>query len=487
MPAGGQASIPWWRCRGSTGSWCEQPNASTPASRGGVTRKPALRKMILLTVVFLLATVPYQSLGEEDEEESEDSTLKRKLRHQQEIMGKHNEIRRNVDPPAENMLKMVWNETIAESAQNWADECSLNISSVEKRTLNGMMCSENIFYTNYLTTWTKAIEAWEKRKDFFKYGVGPTDTSRSIASYTQLIWYSSYQAGCGVALCPRENDFYFYVCQYCPAANREDLLAKPYKKGQSCKACPDACEDKLCKMLLSTVLLLLAAVVHQSLGKADLSSGSGVSPEVRKEIVDKHNDLRSNVDPTASNMLKMVWNDDIAVNAKNWADQCKLTISPQEQRTINGLVCGENIFLASYPSPWSNVIQVWYNGKSNFKYGVGAIDSKKSIAGFTQIVWYNSYQIGCSVAYCKDKGYPYFYVCQYCPAGNMVNQMATPYKKGTPCGDCPNNCENKLCTNPCKYNDLISNCQQMKNLFSCKEQLLIEKCQASCNCATEIK
>lgn len=33
-----------------------------------------------------------------------------------------------------------------------------------------------------------------------------------------------------------------------------------------------------------------------------------------------------------------------------------------------------------------------------------------------QLIWYNSYQIGCAVAYCSKNQFNYFYVCQYCPA-----------------------------------------------------------------------
>lgn len=32
-----------------------------------------------------------------------------------------------------------------------------------------------------------------------------------------------------------------------------------------------------------------------------------------------------------------------------------------------------------------------------------------------QLVWYNSYQVGCAVAYCPRNQYNYFYVCHYCP------------------------------------------------------------------------
>ncbi|XP_077172197.1 serotriflin-like isoform X2 [Paroedura picta] len=197
--------------------------------------------------------------------------------------------------------------------------------------------------------------------------------------------------------------------------------------------------------------------------------------------------MRRNVNPTASNMLKMVWNKSIADNAKKWADNCSLTVSPNEMRTIDGVLCGENVFMASYPSSWSNAIQEWHDAGSNFEYGVGAIDPKKSIYGYTQIVWYNSYQVGCAVAYCPHVSFPYFYVCQYCPAGNIVSQLVTPYKKGPSCGDCPNNCENKLCTNPCKHVDVFPHCQQLLQLFSCTEKVMTGNCLATCNCQAEIK
>ncbi|XP_077172163.1 serotriflin-like [Paroedura picta] len=209
--------------------------------------------MLLLTIVLLLAAVPDQSLGQEDEEEEEEEEEEGTPEFsitpevQKEILDKHNKIRRNVKPTAANMLKMVWNEKSAESAMKWASECQLTISPAENRTFKGIMCSENIFYTNILTTWTKAIDVWEKRKAFFQYGVGAIDPGKLISSYTQLIWYNSYQVGCGISLCPGpEHAFFFYVCQYCPPANREDFIAKPYKSGPPCADCPKACEDGLC-------------------------------------------------------------------------------------------------------------------------------------------------------------------------------------------------------------------------------------------------
>ncbi|KFW00339.1 Serotriflin, partial [Fulmarus glacialis] len=162
-------------------------------------------------------------------------------------------------------------------------------------------------------------------------------------------------------------------------------------------------------------------------------------------IVDKHNTLRRGVKPTASNMMKMEWCLLAAKNAQKWANQCTLSHSPADMRTTT-VQCGENLFMSSAPFPWSDVIQAWYNEEKDFEYGTGAKTQGAVIGHYTQMVWYNSYQIGCAVAFCPTSKYKYFYVCQYCPMGNLRSSIATPYKKGEPCGDCPNACENGLCS-----------------------------------------
>lgn len=149
--------------------------------------------------------------------------------------------------------------------------------------------------------------------------------------------------------------------------------------------------------------------------------------------------------------------------------------------------CGENLYMSTAPSSWSDAIQAWYDEVKDFKYGVGATTEGAVIGHYTQVVWYKSYQIGCAVAYCPKSTYKYFYVCQYCPAGNRVDLMKTPYKEGKPCGDCPNACDNGLCTNPCKFQDLYSNCPQLEKDYGCANDFVKQNCPASCQCKTEIK
>ncbi|KFO84019.1 Cysteine-rich venom protein piscivorin, partial [Buceros rhinoceros silvestris] len=168
-------------------------------------------------------------------------------------------------------------------------------------------------------------------------------------------------------------------------------------------------------------------------------------PDQQKLVVDKHNALRRAVKPTASNMLKMKWSPAAAMNAQKWANRCTLRHSPSNMRKTN-VQCGENLFMSTAPFSWPVVVQAWYNEEKDFKYGIGAITPGAVTGHYTQVVWSNSDEVGCAVAYCPNVTYKYFYVCQYCPAGNILNSIKTPYKAGKPCGDCPNACEDGLCS-----------------------------------------
>uniref|UniRef100_A0A8C4L5A2 ShKT domain-containing protein n=1 Tax=Equus asinus asinus TaxID=83772 RepID=A0A8C4L5A2_EQUAS len=186
---------------------------------------------------------------------------------------------------------------------------------------------------------------------------------------------------------------------------------------------------------------------------------------IQMEIVNTHNDMRRMVKPTASNMLKMV--------------------SFVMLMDLAG--CGENILMSSRIKSWPDVIQYFYEELKYFKYGFGRTRANVKIGHYTQLVWPTSHQLGCALAYCPHKTLKYFYVCQYCPGGNYVKRMNTPYKKGEPCGDCPHHCDNGLCTNPCMHVNKYSNCDDLVGKHGCATKDMMESCPATCKCPTEIR
>ncbi|XP_030051439.1 cysteine-rich venom protein-like [Microcaecilia unicolor] len=209
-------------------------------------------------------------------------------------------------------------------------------------------------------------------------------------------------------------------------------------------------------------------------------------PKVQHEIVQFHNEIRRNVIPSASNMLLMTWCDEAAKTARRWANTCSIQHSIDENRTINGKICGENLLMANYPDSWINSIQTWYDEVKHFDYGTGETEPNVMVYHYTQLVWYKSYNIGCAVAYCPHKVYTYFYVCHYCPAGNIENVINMPYQAGKPCADCPDACDKGLCTNPCPYDDRAINCLKYKEFCYVNTEVW-NTCQATCLCTTEIK
>ncbi|XP_057607398.1 cysteine-rich secretory protein 1 [Chionomys nivalis] len=209
----------------------------------------------------------------------------------------------------------------------------------------------------------------------------------------------------------------------------------------------------------------------------------------QEEIVNAHNAFRRKVSPPAKNMLKMSWSPAAAANARILARYCDMSTSDPLERRLNNTFCGENMHLGRYPYSWSKVVEMWYNESKYFTYGEWpSSDDDFETSHYTQMVWASSYLIGCDVASCRRQKAPiYLYVCHYCHEGNNPDLLNMPYKEGSPCGDCPNHCEDGLCTNPCLYYDEYNNCDKQVTLIGCSHSSVLQFCKATCLCKTEIK
>ncbi|XP_062840522.1 cysteine-rich venom protein ophanin-like [Anolis carolinensis] len=243
-------------------------------------------------------------------------------------------------------------------------------------------------------------------------------------------------------------------------------------------------------MLLLIHFLPLVAVLQISLAKEEKGFVMSLSEAQQQEIVDMYNAARRSVQPTASNMQKMKWSEKAAESAEKWAAECLARSSLLKDRYVDGILCGESISQANFVRSWKEVIEFWKSSQPRFVYGKNTSEEVRSAAlGYTQMVWYNSHEIGCSFAFCpKQPNYSYFYICRFCPAGNLLDTLPKPYKEGQPCADCPDNCDNKLCTNACHYVNHLSakECTNIIDQFECESDWVQEKCKASCNCETEL-
>uniref|UniRef100_A0A3Q3E836 ShKT domain-containing protein n=1 Tax=Labrus bergylta TaxID=56723 RepID=A0A3Q3E836_9LABR len=149
---------------------------------------------------------------------------------QNEIVDLHNAFRRAVQPTASNMLMMV-------SPASYSS-IKMNQKIFVDELLLGYECGENMFYSAVPYSWTEVINAWHAEVQLYQYPEGATNLT---GHYTQVVWFSSYKVGCGVALC---NDVYLYACQYYRAGNF--MNSEPYKFGTPCASCPKDCVENLC-------------------------------------------------------------------------------------------------------------------------------------------------------------------------------------------------------------------------------------------------
>ncbi|XP_072233669.1 GLIPR1-like protein 1 [Leuresthes tenuis] len=204
----------------------------------------------------------------------------------------------------------------------------------------------------------------------------------------------------------------------------------------------------------STVKMLLWVWVVLDLGFCSVSLPEITDKNFIDECVREHNRARSSVNPPASDMLYMTWDEALAITARAWARRCIFdhNIYLKDVRRVHPTYSsvGENIWTGYPPSSFdtSNAIQSWVDEKQAYNYEGNRC---RNVCGhYTQVVWASSYKVGCAVVLCP-KGVTHFdaregaiFVCNYATAGNMIGTK--PYKsQGAPCSGCEGTCENSLC------------------------------------------
>uniref|UniRef100_A0A5F8AM34 GLIPR1 like 2 n=1 Tax=Macaca mulatta TaxID=9544 RepID=A0A5F8AM34_MACMU len=350
-----------------------------------------------------------------------------------EYVNLHNELRGDVIPRGSNLRFMTWDVALSRTARAWGKRCvfehNIYLEDVQMVHPKFYGIGENMWVgpENEFTA-SIAIRSWHAEKKMYNFENG--SCSGDCSNYVQLVWDNSYKVGCAVTPCSRIGHIIhaaIFICNYAPGGT---LTRRPYEPGIFCTRCGrhDKCTDFLCNI---------------------------ENEDFIKDCVRIHNKFRSEVKPTAGDMLYMTWDPALAQIAKAWAKNCQFShntrLKPPYKLHPNFTSLGENIWTGSVSLfSVSSAITNWYDEIQDYDFKNRIC--KKVCGHYTQVVWADSYKVGCAVQFCsKVSGFDALsngahFICNYGPGGNYPTW---PYKRGATCGACPNNdkCLDNLCVN----------------------------------------
>ncbi|XP_023220120.1 GLIPR1-like protein 1 [Centruroides sculpturatus] len=174
----------------------------------------------------------------------------------------------------------------------------------------------------------------------------------------------------------------------------------------------------------------LKSISKRSYQYPDALKYSGFKANQENKIVEEVNNLKSRTSEDSfdavSNKVRVIWSDELANLAKDWGDQCKREFGPpgcekkfsQNRGSINKSF--DEIHLLN---EWAN--------DSNYTYETNKCNG--NCDSFKNIVWAESYAIGCSKSSCENLGSGHFMICNIYPPADTRRQ---PYIIGEYCAYC---------------------------------------------------
>ncbi|XP_037062172.1 C-type lectin domain family 18 member A isoform X1 [Peromyscus leucopus] len=158
------------------------------------------------------------------------------------ILSLHNRLRSQVQPPAANMRRMDWSESLAQIAQARAALCGTsappNVASAPRHTPQVGWNVQLLPVGS--ATFVEVVNLWFAEGLQYRHGEAECAHNATCTHYTQLVWATSSQLGCGRHLCSVDQTVMeAFVCAYSPGGNW-DVNGKtiaPYKEGSWCSLC----------------------------------------------------------------------------------------------------------------------------------------------------------------------------------------------------------------------------------------------------------
>jgi len=148
-------------------------------------------------------------------------------------------------------------------------------------------------------------------------------------------------------------------------------------------------------------------------------SQSNSSNDISQQILDRHNYYRQQ-----QGISNLVWSDQLAIDAQIWADSLAIL----NQMIHSDMEWGENIYYTTNLSSPNNPVDWWANEQQFYNGEAITAQNAHLFGHYTQIIWANTTYIGCAVAVSATGNY--YWVCEYNPSGNYINQKPVDnYKK----------------------------------------------------------
>ncbi|XP_043932458.1 peptidase inhibitor 16-like isoform X2 [Protopterus annectens] len=189
----------------------------------------------------------------------------------------------------------------------------------------------------------------------------------------------------------------------------------------------------------------------------------GLTNEEKEILVAEHNNLRSQVSPSAADMLEMTWDTSLESFAKAYTAKCLWAHDAENKDK------GENLYATTMNSlDVEKAVQEWYDERQNYDFDTNYCNEDKMCGHYTQVVWATSEKVGCHEHFCNtlhglDGENWFLLMCYYHPGGNYEEEK--PYTHGIPCEQCPEGyeCISNLCTTPKQITSQVPSTKTMSS------------------------
>nr|BAA24011.1 HrTT-1 [Halocynthia roretzi] len=176
----------------------------------------------------------------------------------------------------------------------------------------------------------------------------------------------------------------------------------------------------------------------------------------RMALLRTHNARRAIAQPKAANMRRMTWDMELERLAVAYSRKCIYEHNPRTKHSRFEYV-GENLFISTgyafTPSLMKHAVEAWDDEKQYYDYETKKCQRGKMCGHYTQVVWADTFKMGCGVTRCSDidvRGRRWknaiLLVCNYGPGGNYPTH---PFVTAPSCSKCaPTDiCRRNLCNN----------------------------------------